>query len=519
MRHIVLPAVAAVVLAATGLAAQESRGPRTQYWPLREIGFPVPRDVLELSPRPVKLRLYSAKNGGAFEMVAERPANGLDPIEGKPAGFKYTTQSDGDEEFAVQLVYEDGQVSTRPENLRTEFRIVFDTRPPGIRLAPRGQYGVEWHATDDNLDPESLRLQCRWSGTQNWHEPTTRSNFQPRDSYTWASLAQERRTLEVRVLAKDRAGHEAASRIVTLPAQAGAAGLDREPGEPILGNGTSRGGSSIGEGSRPRTVSGEDFPGDANIIYVNNTQLTITSKLMHVTRSGVKAVHLFVKDMSNPNGEWKYDKAQPCNIPYESVDNVVQIPYTATNDGRYGFIVIPESGVGRREPDPRPSAAPQHLVEVDKIPPTVKIRNVLVSPGGAIGPRVEIEWDADDRNMMPDPIVLEYAPEKTSREWKSIAEKIPNSRRYVWEVADNKLFKFYIRIRAVDKASNTGEHIYDQEVIVDLDRPSATIDQIKPSGSGGGANPGKMPAPVPAPTRPTAPKPTSVPDVLPPVGK
>src|SRR5471032_335996 len=79
------------------------------------------------------------------------------------------------------------------------------------------------------------------------------------------------------------------------------------------------------------------------------------------------------------------------------------------------------------------------------------------SASHSIGPRVEIEWDADDRNLMPDPIVLEYAGSPTSATWMSIAEKIPNSRRYVWEVSEKTLFKIYIRARATDKATNTGE--------------------------------------------------------------
>ena len=52
----------------------------------------------------------------------------------------------------------------------------------------------------------------------------------------------------------------------------------------------------------------------------------------------------------------------------------------------------------------------------------------------------EIEWDADDLNMMTDPVVIEYATEKTSNPWVSIAERIPNSRRYVWEVPDKTPF-------------------------------------------------------------------------------
>jgi hypothetical protein len=473
VRHFLLPAVAAAALACPAPAA--AQGGQVRYWPMREIGFPVAPEGLRQDPKPVKLRLYAATPGGRFEQVAERPANGLDPIDGKPPGFKYTARADGEEEFAVQLVYDDGTASPRTENLRPEQRVVFDTRPPVVQIAANGRYGVEWSATDENLDPESIRLQCRWVGERQWYEPKTRAALRARDGYTWDSLARETRSLEVRVVVKDKATNETSSRVVVLPTTGAAAGL--RDAEPVAGRvGDDRGAA--------RLPAADDVPGQPAIVYMNTTQLTIKSKLMHITRSGVKAVHLFARDLSGgPAGEWKFAKKQDCQIPYEAADTLVEIPYTAPKDGRYGFVVIPESGVGRREPDPRPNSPAQQLVEVDTVPPTVKIKNVLVSPGGAIGPRVEIEWDADDRNLMPDPIVLEYAPEKTSAKWISIAEKVPNSRRYVWEVADKALFKFYVRIRAVDKAANTGEHVYEKEVVIDLDRPSATIEQVRPSGA------------------------------------
>jgi hypothetical protein len=480
MRLTLLSAVAAIALTLPiPAAAQDGDRVPVRYWPKREIGFPVPPYVLEMNPRPAKLRLYAARAGGRFEQVAERAVNALDPIDNRPPGFVYQAKDDGEEEFAVQLVYDDGTVQPRTENLPTEARVIFDTRPPVIQIAANGRYGVEWSISDENLNPDSIRLECRWSGTRNWYEPPLRSALRPRDGYTWDSLAGERRTLEVRVLAEDKATNKASSRIITLPAAGTSAGLrDFDPLTSRPADLTDRGGSR-------RTLT-DDVPAAPPIVYVNTKELSIKSKLMHVTRSGVAAVHLFVKDMTtNTNGEWKFYKKQECNIPYDTPDPMVEISYVAPKDGLYGFIVIPESGVGRREPDPRPNSPAQQLVEVDTVPPTVKIKNVMVSPGGAIGPRVEIEWDADDRNLMPSPILLEYATEKTAQVWTSIAEKVPNSRRYAWEVADKTLFKIYIRIRAVDKAGNTGEHIYEKDVIIDLDRPSATIENVRPTGAPG----------------------------------
>lgn len=457
-----------LALVCTFAATASAQTPK--YWPQHEIGFPVPQSVLDMTPRPVKLRLYAAGPNGRFERVSELPADRLQPIPNRRSGFQYTARGDGEEEFAVQLVYADGTASPNEDKLRAEFRVIFDTRPPSVNLQSLGTTGVQWNVTDENLDPAGVVLECRWASADGtWHKVASRE-FSARDEYSWKDLGRER-TLEVRLRARDKAGHEAVSRIVRLPDPAGGGrrDLDAFPLNAPAGSGRDL----------------DAFPNDqTNIVYVNRRDMTVRSKLTHITRSGVSKLHLYVKDYgSGSSSEWKFDKTQPCDIRYDSGDSTVEIPFVAPKDGRYGFIVIPESGVGRREPEPRPGTPPQHLVEVDTVKPIVKIRSVNVTPGGAIGPRMEIEWDADDRNLMPDPIVLEYAADKDALTWHSIAEKIPNSRRYVWEVSDKTLFKLYVRARATDKATNVGEHVYDQPVIVDLDKPSATIDNIRGSGA------------------------------------
>ena len=101
-----------------------------------------------------------------------------------------------------------------------------------------------------------------------------------------------------------------------------------------------------------------------------------------------------------------------------------------------------------------------------------------------------------------------------------------DSGRYVWEVPDENLWKFYVRARAVDKASNTGEHIWSQkdsdgkdkpaEVIVDLETPAASINKVRggntPKSGGGSDTAPKLPGTgtgtdLPKPTGGTPPLP------------
>lgn len=474
------------------IAAPAAAQPQVKYWPGREIGFPIPPNVLKDDPKPTKLRLYSAADRGEFKQVAERSANNLDPIENRPAGFQYAAKADGEEEFAVQLVYADGSVSPRAEQLKPEFRVVFDSRPPTVQVAASGQYGIEWAVADENLDTEALKLEYRWAGDGKWYEAKPRAAFKARDSFSWPSLAKETRQLEVRVLAKDKAGHETVSRVIRLPSTGGGnVGLPRDAGDAFPDRG-------------PRAVP-FDEPGP-EIRYLSSNDFTVTSKLSSVTRSGVKAVHLFVKEYSERGGgEWKFAQTETCQIRYESPDPTVPIPYVAKKDGRYGFFVIPESGAGVRDKEPRAGAAPQHLIEVDTAKPSVKVTNVTVTPG-TTGPRVEIEWDAKDPNLMPDPIILEYTDKADGGKWISIAEKIPNTRRYVWDVQDKSVWQIWVRASAVDKAGNSGTHLYEKAVNLDLDKPTATIEKVTPNG--GGMNPaterGSDKPAFPGPVKPPA---------------
>src|SRR5207237_8426503 len=98
------------------------------------------------------------------------------------------------------------------------------------------------------------------------------------------SRDRETRQLEVPVGAEDKATNETSSRTITLPATGTATGLrDFAPLTSRLGG---------GDTGSPRPAA-DDVPAQPAIVYVNTKQLTIKSKLMHVTRSGVKAVYLF----------------------------------------------------------------------------------------------------------------------------------------------------------------------------------------------------------------------------------
>lgn len=485
----------AAVLAASLAAPARAQEPEPQPWPLREINFPVSLDKIQaMSPRPSKIRFYVARGRGRFDQVAERALADLDVIDAEKnsRGFRYTAPADGEYAFSIQLVYQDGEVNPRDADLAAHRRVVVDTHPPQVRIAAAGALGVEWEVTDENPKPDSVELQVRWVGQRNYvaHSPR-RFGLRDRYTVTGSNIPTARQPLEVRVVARDRAGHEGVSRPITLPAGASGPGLD------AVRPASDRTGTGFG--------NPDDFRTSPEISYVSSRNLTIESKLTRVTRSGVRAAHLWVNDGKSG---WKLAKSEPAQITATDRDPTIRIPYAVEKDGLYGFIVIPENGAGGKQDDPRPGDPAQFLIEVDTDKPFVKVKGHKVSPGGTAGPRVEIEWEATDKNLWEEPITLEYSTDRAGP-WQNVTSgKLRNSGRYVWEVEDKNLWRVYVRATAQDKALNRSEHVYEKEILIDLEKPAATIEKVQ--GAGGPPpterDSHRLPSePTPAPVQPPAP--------------
>ncbi len=467
-------------------------GLQPHYWPHRTFGIPVNTDqIAKLENKPTHLQLYYSASRGPFQKGSKLPVGGMNELNSGKRGFLFEAPRDGDYEFAVQFVYANGEVSPKTESLAPEVRAVIDTVPPRVQIAALGN-GVEWIATDDNLDPQYMTLECKWPTSGEWTKITDKT-LRTSDSYAWKMPPGK--VLEVRVLARDRAGNEGVSPVVRIPAEAGTAvGLPKNTGPAWVG------GPGAATLPQPR------------IDYVNSLEFDVDYTVQRMGRSGVQAAHLFVL---KEQGNWELVKRHPVKLmPDDKGAHSLSLPFKAEREGTYGFFVIPESGAGKKSEDPKKDDPPMVLVVVDTTKPFVQITGVQVKPGGVKGPLVEFTWTAGDPNLMPQPVSLEWSLDKTADKWNEIKYRLDNNLtattgRYAWEVPDEKLWKFYARIRAVDKAANIGEHVWGQdrtkntppvEIIVDLEKPAATIDRIR--GGPPGSQPPKAPEKPPEPEKP-----------------
>lgn len=491
-----LPGLLTVALAATGLGAAHAQ--EAKHWPLAKISFPVDlAQFNQLSPKPASIRFYSAAApNGKFNLVANRKPNELDEIVDTkdPAatprrGFTYTSTADGEEEFAVQYEYADGTLT--PAKLTPQYRIKFDTRPPGVKAVAVTGSSIKWQVDDDNLVPQSIRLEGRFPGETQWQFLNT-GELKANDSFKWD--VPQGKTLEVRVYARDRAGHENRSLPIRLAGGDVRADADRPKGGTAPTPPGSFGDTAKGAGTG-KTGTGygglDDLPANRpKIEYMNTNRLRVSSKITHVTRSGVKAAQLFVLEPTN-GADWKAaGKKEGLTITPDSPDaeRLVSIDYEAPRDGLYGFILQPISGAGTKLDDPRAGDTPQYLVQVDTTQPEMSFKRVNVTGSGLNGPLVEIEWEAKDSGsgFHPEPIVLEYSED--GQKWNAIAGKTANTGRYTWEITNKKLWRFYVRGTATDMAGNTKLVTHSDDkglpaaVMVDLDKPSGNVDNIQKNG-------------------------------------
>jgi hypothetical protein len=484
-----LLSVALTALAVASAAAQDAK-----YWPLSKISFPVDlAQFNQLNPKPTSIRFYSAPVNGKFTLVANRKPSELDEIidTKDPAatprrGFTYTSTADGEEEFAVQYEYADGSLT--PTKLAPQFRIKFDTRPPGVKAVATGGSSIKWQVEDENLVAQSVRIEGRFPGETQWQFLRT-GELKADDSFKWDTIPAGK-TLEVRVYARDRAGHE--NRSLPIKLAGGELRADADKGKGTAPAPPTSFGDPLKLPPGGKTGSGFGGPDElpANrpkIEYISTNKLRVSSKITHITRSGVKAAQLFVLEPSNT--DWKAaGKKEGLTITTETPDaeRLVGIDYEAPRDGQYGFVLQPISGAGTKLDDPRTGDTPQYLVEVDTTKPEMAFKNVKVTGRGLNGPLVEIEWEAKDKNLTAEPIVLEYSEDR--QKWKPIAGKTTNTGRYTWEITNAKLWKFWVRGQASDMAGNTtltdylDEKNQPQVVLVDLETPSGNVDKVNPNG-------------------------------------
>jgi hypothetical protein len=439
----ILLAFVFLLWAPVGSFAQSGDSTRAYYVPSRI--FNIPFTPSENDPR-IDFFLNVSTDGQPYRNVAA--------AKPQDRRFSFTAQGDGWYNFIVQTRDAGGVVT--PADLRNappSIRVCVDTQRPVIELVEAVQGTgpeaslptIHWKIVEKNL--KEIWADYRATGSNDWVPLFL--PVQEEGRHTWKpSWGGE---LEVRMQAVDKANLKSDVRYLRLRA---ADNVTRMP-------------------PPPETEAGK-------VMHVNNKtfQLHYTLDDKTVGPSRVASVDIW-KLHPGPGQGWK--KCQGEFKPNGSATVTVE------SSGRWGFRLIPRSGVGLAERDPQPGDAPNIWVEVDDMPPKVRVINVTVTPEPDGGGTLTVYWKADDTFLRSMPISI-YLASPQLKDWKEIAKDLPNNGS--WSQRTDKLnrdgYEFLLKVDAVDEAGNIGSDQWRDVVKVDLMIPRIKTIEVKPDGAARG---------------------------------
>jgi len=425
--------------------AQPADNIRTFYVPARSFNIPFSTDN---DPRIVDVLLYVSTDG--------KPYSYVDAVRPTARKFFFTARQDGRFSFIVQTKDQAGVL--RPADLRTASpsmitNIYVDTQSPIIEdlsAAPSPQGGpprIHWKINEANL--KDIRAEYRYVSGGEWMPLFL--PIQLEGTHPWKPTVGGE--LEVRMWAQDKANQWSEMKTVRLRVADNVSGM-RPPPEPA---------------------------GPSKVMYVKSKTFQLHYQLDLETVGPSKVVSVDI---------WKLHQGRGWQKCKETGTPAGPAPVTVEASGRWGFRLIPRSGVGLAERDPRPGDAPDIWVEVDDKPPQVRVTNVTVTqePDGGY---LTVSWRADDTFLQPLPITI-WMKVPQGREWTKLAEELSNTGSWRHRTDDLKLgdqYEFTLKVTAVDEAGNVGEDQWREIVKVDLKIPRIKSIEVKPGGaaSGGGS--------------------------------
>jgi hypothetical protein len=422
------------------------------FFQLREFNIPFKNDPNNANVALVRLYV-STDQGRKWQLSASASPDGKQ--------FRFSAPQDGYYWFAVQTVYKDQKTyPATVEELRPSLKVVVDSTPPSVQVdalpaRQQGEIGVRWSIKDDNLDlslPGSVQIEYRPVGAANW--TPLQVNPAAGQAY-WNPMTNNQ--VEVRVLARDRAGNVGQDKTIVNP----------------------RGGGGVQNFGNPIPAAGPDPFKDLERKFVNNKQISLGYDLKDVGPSGVSSVELWYTLYKGR--AWTKLSEYPIDLKDPQDANLTKrLTFEVTDEGIYGITLVARSGVGLGDRPPQPGERPQFWIEVDLTKPVVQILDIQVGSGLDKG-KLTTHWTARDKNLGTHPIRLSYAVEREGA-FTPIADKLANTGKHTWRMPEGLPYQFYVKVEAIDLAGNIGESITLEKVKVDLSLPKAKIIDIIPGG-------------------------------------
>jgi hypothetical protein len=206
---------------------------------------------------------------------------------------------------------------------------------------------------------------------------------------------------------------------------------------------------------------------------VNSPQVTLEYALEKVGPSGIGKVELW---LTRDDGQtWRrYAEDTEEALAKQPLHNgkfqrLLELPPV---DGVYGISLVVRSRAGLGKAPPKAGDVPQMRIEVDTKAPMAQL--FKPTPDPTRRDALVISWTATDRNLVPNPITLQWA-EQPGGPWQTIGAKLPNTGKHVWQLPAKFPDRVYLRLLVRDSAGNEGVAVTREPQLVDLSEPEGVI--------------------------------------------
>lgn len=159
-------------------------------------------------------------------------------------------------------------------------------------------------------------------------------------------------------------------------------------------------------------------------------------------------------------------------------DRMSPMDVAVEEDGTFGFriVTISDNGIATNRPVNGEQA--DVWIEVDSQAPLVTIVSAQYGRGVDAGSLV-IEYQASDPYLHEAPISLSIS-ETAQGPWVTASTGQANNGRFVWVAQPGLPKQVYLRLEAMDRAGNIGEHRFDLPVDISALSPRGRIQGVRP---------------------------------------
>jgi hypothetical protein len=439
-----------------------------------------PAELQRLDAREIQL-FVSTDRGQNWRLAQSVP-----PTAGR---FAYEAPADGEYWFAVRTL--DGLNRLHPQGgpMTPGLKVLVDTRPPELKLSLErsgSQVQLSWRASDASLMTDSLKLEFRQPGFDNWQPVHVVSQASGQTAWTAPATG----LVVVRGTIGDRAGNTGSANAELRIGEAGYAPLPENPDleGPIAESAPAddalispfRIAADQGQGVPGQFASDAHVPqisarspaeGEtadaASTKVINSKAFNLGYEVEEVGPSGVGAMDFFISEDGGQRW-YRYGSDADLKSPVR-----IDVP----REGAYGFQVRAKSGVGLAADPPRPGEKPAMTVVVDQTPPVAKL-SPPTQTAGKQAPVVQFRWTVEDAHpLKAKAIGLDYAASPRGP-WTPIASDLDDTGSYDCETTSLPAAQLFERVTARDAAGNVGQAVTSEPVTVDLVRPSARLTEI-----------------------------------------